>query len=325
MSELYQMKPVLTEDGGFYYPVAEKERFFYSKYPDTGRIFTNIVEWQADYEAGYARAVAEVYLDTMLVSRAEAVVFARSCMGKPHEGMFADTAATKAVGKALSQFGIGIDDTENRIPSGPIMHPVVPITPDATPVVVAPIPTPVQSSMVTPVQKAAVPSATKSERWDSKANPISAVPSPASVEDATPKKPSSASESRPVAPVVSDNAAQQVSPVVAEEASTGLSGRSAKALAALWENYFKDNAVDSPEALLKQLQTVERMSDEECAQTVYPFGGDFKNSPLPALMSSDGGKKCLCWATGIGEKAYRGKQTHIIRASRSIILKVLGL
>jgi hypothetical protein len=134
MSELYQMKPLTTEDGGFYYPVSEKERYFYSKYPDTGRIFTNLVEWQADYETGYARAIAEVYLDTTLVSRAEAVVFARSCMGKPHEGMFADTAATKAVGKALSQFGIGIDDSENRIPSGPVMHPVVPLKPESVPV-----------------------------------------------------------------------------------------------------------------------------------------------------------------------------------------------
>ena len=151
MSELHQMKPLTTEDGGFYYPVSEKERYFYSKYPDTGRIFTNIVEWQADYETGYARAIAEVYLDTTLVSRAEAVVFARS-----------------------------------------------------------------------------------------------------------------------------------------------------------WQN-------------------VERMSEEECSQTTYPFGGDYKNAPLPTLMSSDGGKRCLCWATGIGEKAYKGKQSHIIRASRSIILKVLGL
>ena len=90
---LQHMKHGITTTG--------KERYFYSKYPDTGRIFTNLVEWQADYETGYARAIAEVYLDTTLVSRAEAVVFARSCIGKPHEGMFADTAATKAVGKAL--------------------------------------------------------------------------------------------------------------------------------------------------------------------------------------------------------------------------------
>ncbi len=315
--EIYQMKPISTEDGGFYYPVSEKERYFYSKYPDTGRIFTHIVEWQADYENGYARASAEVYLDTTLVSRAEAVVFARSCMDKPHEGMFADTAATKAVGKALSQFGIGIDDSENRIPSGPIMQPTVmeknDLTPDSAPV----------SNPAPAVQKVASASPTRYEKLNNRANPVHEVVS-ASDEDDAPK-PSSVSKSRPVAPVASENNAQQISPVVADESSAGLSSRSAKALASLWENYFKANGVDSPDELLKQLKSMERMPDEECGQTVYPFGGDYKNAPLPTLMNSDGGKKCLCWATGIGEKAYKGKQTHIIRASRSIILKVLGL
>ena len=319
MSELYQMKPLTTEDGGFYYPVSEKERYFYSKYPDTGRIFTNLVEWQADYETGYARAIAEVYLDTTLVSRAEAVVFARSCMGKPHEGMFADTAATKAVGKALSQFGIGIDDSENRIPSGPVMHPVVPLKPESVPVPpevesASPPAVPVQSS------KVASPAATKAEKWSNRANVI-----PASGEDAPQSRSTLSAEIPSVAPVASEPIAQKVTAPVVTAQPVELSSRSAKALASLWENYFQNNGVASADELLKHLQNVERMSEEECSQTTYPFGGDYKNAPLPTLMSSDGGKKCLCWATGIGEKAYKGKQSHIIRASRSIILKVLGL
>jgi hypothetical protein len=87
--------------------------------------------------------------------------------------MFADTAATKAVGKALSQFGIGIDDSENRIPSGPVMHPVVPLKPESVPV-----PPEVESASppAVPVQppKVASPAATKAEKWSNRANVIPA-------------------------------------------------------------------------------------------------------------------------------------------------------